>query len=362
MRLWIFASLFFSLTASAVSMQSNTPAQAPPVASSVEKGLIPAESFIGRSRFSIKTFIEVPSNEMLIAIDEGRSSLDARDKRVQFVPGSTTQMGLRLGYGPFYWTYKTSAFSEDSQHVATYGQSKFSDMEFEYLGRRWGVHLHHQVYEGFYVDLNSSSGLTVNTGTSLTGSSTSARAVVSQSIVQRPDVISRNSEVRLMYNLPIFSPRDSRSLFKNEDLFGLGLHFLADTYINVRDFRGEQPFIPAIYSANFGDAKDLIGLSSGTLGLTVGGRIEWVLSQDSDVYVQMRLGGGLQYQESDYIAKSDTSVYISQATQVRGGYKFTGLRHNWELAFDVNILSSDLEPVSLDFISSRFIASYGYLF
>ncbi|MCB0420146.1 MAG: hypothetical protein KDD61_04070 [Bdellovibrionales bacterium] len=370
--LFFFLSILVSLSSqAATNLQRSQPqpikTEVSPISETVSTE-VPSEkpSFVSQSRWSIKGLIDIPSNEMLISVDEGRSSINATEKRIQYIPGSTTQYGLQLGYGPFFWSYKGSVFSESSDHAQTYGASRFHNLQFDFVGSRWGFHLHHQVYKGFYADLNALSGITIQESDSLTTSATgpSQKAAASgASIIQRPDIENSSDEVRIFYRLPVFDPRRNDAVFDLSDEFrGFGLTLLSDVYVNVSQFSGAYSLIPVSYHSQFGAVKDLREISTRTIGITFGGKLDWYLSEKSDFFFLMSLGGGVQFQESVYDQKSDSQIQLSKAVQFQTGYEYLGDHHFTGVSFAIHLITSEVEPVKLDFITTQLVGYYGYRF
>lgn len=88
------------------------------------------------SPWKLNTFFDSPSYQFLLSTGEGRASLDASEKRLQFVPSNNPEVGFVLSKGVFHIGYRTNLpFLDSSTSSHFEGQnSKVTDVE---MGFRW---------------------------------------------------------------------------------------------------------------------------------------------------------------------------------------------------------------------------------
>ncbi|MCB0390110.1 MAG: hypothetical protein KDD58_02410 [Bdellovibrionales bacterium] len=309
---------------------------------------------------------EIPSVEYLLSVDEGRSQLQAKEKRIQYVPSATTSIGARVSYRGFGFSGKTEVFVDGSEHVEKYGSADFKDFRFDFTHGWWTHAILYQDYKGFYADLNSTSGYTIDTGDNNGGPVNNDDYDYDsndqgENIIKRPDLEAQNVGISTTIQIPLIDPQRNDALV--EPLFGsiAGFHILAGAYYNQSSFKGDQPLIPAVHNAQFGSITNLEEVAYSTLGLDLGLLVNIYLTEASTVYFGGAGGGGLQRLSTRYSLTEQKEWATSGRFKFNMGYAYKGKVHRFDLSFASEIWSTEIEDTHFDVNSYNFIASYGIL-
>lgn len=309
--------------------------------------------------FGVDVFWEIPSSEFLLSIDEGRGSLNFPEKRIQYVPSATSNIGLHvsaLGLDAFY---KTEIFSKDSSRVKKYGKSQFNDLRLSYDFGLFGVATHYQKYKGFYADLNSLSGTTIQTGAS---KNNEAAPDLREDIIIREDIESLNWSGEVFKNWSVINPYDESSLFKTDETIPIGFDFKINLNYSRFNIEGSSPFIPDERRENFGEKATLSRVNYHRLGSDIGMDFKWYFSPNSHYNMGFKMGPGVTTTSGRYetgeVRETNSSTHFGFST----GYQYEGETHQFKIGFDLESWDTKLDIIQLDVISYWLTVQYGIRF
>lgn len=317
-------------------------------------------SFNSFSQTYVDVFFEAPSSEFLLSIDEGRESLGNPEKRIQYIPSATSNVGLALRAFGLGVHYKTEIFKKDSSRVQKYGKSQFNDLKVEYDFGLFGIKTHYQKYKGFYADLNSLTGTTISSGASK--SSDSNQVDLREDIIIREDIKSLNWGGELFKNWTVIDPYKKSALFQTGEEFPIGFDFKINLNYSRFNIEGSSPFIPAQRRENFGPKATLSRVGYHRIGTDFGLHWKWYFGPKAHFDMGFKLGPGLTttsgYYESGKVRETDTSTHFAFNT----GFVFEGETHQFKLGFDLENWNTKLDIIQLDVISYWLTIQYGFRF
>ncbi|MCB0355450.1 MAG: hypothetical protein KDD40_00495 [Bdellovibrionales bacterium] len=358
MKLTVIVVLFFNYSFFAMAEVNSEPLQRNEVISEVEEKI--KYPILAELKF------EIPSVEYLLSVDEGRSHLQAKEKRIQYVPSATTSIGARVSYRNFSVSGKTEVFVDGSDHVEKYGRADFKDFRFDFSHDWWTHALLYQDYKGFYADLNATSGFAIDNGDSGKGpvdndDYNNGTYDPTENIIKRSDLKAQNIGVSTTLQIPLSDPYRSDALV--EPLFGslAGFHILAGAYYNQSSFAGDEPLIPAVHNVQFGSITDLEEVAYSSLGLDLGLLVNVYLTERNTIYFSGAGGGGIQRLGTRYSLNEQIEWTTSGRFKFLMGYGYKGKIHRFDLSFTTEVWSTKIADTHFDVNSYNFMASYGIL-
>ena len=166
-----------------------------------------------------------------------------------------TNKPYSLGVGVYVFEVAaelTFAIPLDERSKRIYGDSETRDVQFNLLGKKWGVDAYLQRYEGFYVDDGDIS------------------IPSSQPYPQRADIVTRNigAGVNYTFNNKRFSFRSAYN-FSERQLRSAGSFLLFGTLSNLR-IEGDSSIIDKNYVNIFEEESNIQSVSSTVLGVIPG--------------------------------------------------------------------------------------------
>lgn len=307
----------------------------------------------------IGTFLEVPSIDILLSVDEGRETLSAKEKRIQYTPSATTRWGINLAYNFFEFKYKTLLFDEDSARAERYGKSKYDDYSLKMEVGNFTSRVFYQETKGFYADLNSNSGSTFG------GSEeTTAVSDEGEEIIIRNDLRALNWGVSVGYDIVVYDPRDSRALFgssSDKDDFEIGFKLLSAIDYSNFVLEGSDFLIPPQRRDFFSnDYAELTGIGYQRLGADIGLAVNWYFAEKWTVFVSGKGGPGLQITEKIYADARETRTQLAEHMNFDFGFTYKSKQHAFRTAFEVDSWSSEIAGGNLDVQRSIFGINYTY--
>ncbi|HLE09761.1 MAG: hypothetical protein A2504_11410 [Bdellovibrionales bacterium RIFOXYD12_FULL_39_22] len=286
------------------------------------------------SKYAIKvgTFIEIPSSGILFSVGEGRSDIEAIDKRIEYSPSATTVFGINLSVLDFSVSWKSDMFTKDSDRARKYGKSKFDDFVFGYSFGYWAIRIFYQKTNGYYTDLNAlSGGISIDSGLASTDqnsndNTTEETTIRDELIVKRADMKSINWGASLGIDFPLIDITSTgtslatdlaieESLPKTEisSGFNFGVHALANLDFAYFALEGSGALVDESKRAAFGDKlATLTGIAYQRLGVEVGLLCPINFGERFGIFFSGLLGNGLQRSGRVFSNKSDSDFGKSE--------------------------------------------------
>lgn len=311
--------------------------------------------------FQVELILENFTQEFLISTQIGRANISAREQRIQYTPSVTSIGGVKVSWKDLEWSFKTKLREGDEDYIAERGQSYFYDFQFKYQLGKHGIDLYYRTFEGFYADLNASSGFSIDTdGTGQQQDNTPVEYGPSE-IIKRPDLNSTNAGFNYAYTAKVFHPYDAEALASTKG-FGIFLDLIIAGQYDYFQFYGNDQFIPEDLSdENFNSS--LSRISSHTLGGKLGAAFGYYFSEKSLFGTKILAGSGLQLQN----LTSDDGNQIDWANndlfEFDLFYHYIGDVSLFSIALNAQIVGGKTsEDVYFDSNATRFTMSYGLRF
>jgi len=95
-------------------------------------------------KLNVKRYEKVPTN---ITEQEEERYTDT----ITYEPNSLVNGGMRISYLGFGFSF-TRTLDQSARDKEVYGETEYSDYQIYYYGRKFGVEVFYQKYEGFYLD------------------------------------------------------------------------------------------------------------------------------------------------------------------------------------------------------------------
>jgi hypothetical protein len=359
MKKFLIAALFLINTSSfAMETSQTTP---PKLITS------PAEK---KSNVKVGTFFEVPSNDILLSVGEGRGSLAAKDKRIEFMPSATSSWGLLLSYYDFDFKYKTLIFNEDSSRVQKYGKSNYNEYNVKYHLGFIKIKYFYQETKGFYADLNSRSGTTIQSDNDTSSLAEDQPINQTEDIVIRSDLKAKNWGFNIAFDYPIYYNKEPVKLIEATQSdrseaelanFDIGFHFLSALDYSNFILEGKDYLIPESKQESFGkDFSSLVGVGYQRLGLDVGFLVNWYIGKSFTLFLSGQGGPGLQRSENIFHGKREFNYTTAQHMNLDFGVKYISNKHALKTSFEIDSWGSQLEGGNLDVQKTTFLFNYIY--
>lgn len=310
--------------------------------------------------YGVDIFFEVPSNEFLLSIDEGRESLNFPEKRVQYVPSATSNIGLQLHLLGLEAYYKTELFSKDSSRAKKYGKSQFNDLRLSYDFGVFGIATHYQNYKGFYADLNSLSGISVQSGAAKADEPTNKN--IKEDIIIREDIESHNWGGELFKSWSVLHPYQNGALFQTDETFPIGLNFQVNLNYSRFNIEGSSPFIPSERRENFGEKATLSRVNYHRLGTDLGFDFKWFFSSKAHYDMGFKIGPGLSTTSGRYDSGTVRETNPSTHMGFNTGFNYEGETHQFKIGFELESWDTKLDIIQLDVFSYWLTLQYGIRF
>lgn len=312
--------------------------------------------------YEVNLFYEIPSSEFLISIDEGRETLSSPEKRIQFIPSATSNIGLQLNAFGIDAYYKTQVFKKDSSRVKKYGKSQFNDLRLKYDFGLIGVAAHYQKYKGFYADLNSLSGITISNGNTNSLVNEEATPGLKEDIIVREDIESLNWGGELFKSWEVLNPYSEQALIKTDEATPIGIDFHLNINYSRFNIGGSSSFIPKRRQENFGSKATLSNVDYHRLGTDLGLDFKWYFGPKAHYHMGFKIGPGLTRTSGLYESGTVTEVNDSTHFGFNTGLAYGGETHQFKLRFDLESWDTKLDIIQLDVISYWLTLQYGFRF
>lgn len=327
---------------------------------------------IKNKKIKLATFLEAPSNDILLSIGEGRGSLLALDKRIEFTPSATSTMGLELSYADFEIKWKTLIFGENSSHVKKYGKSKYNEYNLKYSLGHYYVKVFHQATTGFYADLNSRSGTTINDSSASSFSASSPDESIPSNLDQdiwiRPDLRATNWGFNFGLDIPVLDRKRHDAIIKIDlsenkvKEFDFGIHLLSAFDYSNFNLSGSDYLIHAKKKNSFGaEYSQLTGVGYQRIGLDIGLLANWYFGSNFTMFLSGQGGPGIQLAQKISTVASPFALKSAKHFNFKFGVDYNNLKHSFIASFEVDSWNSELAGGYLDVQKTIFLLKYSYV-
>lgn len=313
--------------------------------------------------WQVKTFFEFTDNSFLLAVGDGRGSLDFSKKRIQFNTANDPEIGIQIGKGPYSLRYSTKvegmkSLAYDDNEV---GSTSMTDLKFNVDLGAYGLGVYYQNFNGFYADLNSSSGMTVRTGDqkSILADSSNPQGA---NIIQRPDISSYNYGLQTWLKIPIYDHKspDSLILVTTKEDFGI-VSSLKAGYRRLA-IEGSSPLIPKNMDDQFGADKSIQSIYQHALNAQIGFGMNFYVFDPVIPYFSGSVGKEALIQTIEGGGNSETTATGGDVAEFDLGTKYSANSHHFQVSWKFEIRSGELGFATLDSTRSMFGLEYAYSF
>jgi hypothetical protein len=305
------------------------------------------------------------TQEFLISTQEGRANISSNEQRVQYNPSVTTVVGARLEWQNIGWTFKTKLLEDDEEYISERGKSEFYDFAFDIALGAHNIGVYYRGFEGFYADLNASSGFAINTDNTQTTTRDNSEPL-EPNIIKRPDLVSNNFGGSYVLKGDIFHPYKENTLnhlADNEEILrGLILDASIGAQYDYFSFYGTEKFIPDEYEGSLSNST-LSRITSHAVGGKLGVGLGYYFSPKFMMRTEIMAGGALSLQRLTSEGGTRSDFVTSNLFDFELVAKYEGSRSVFAMAFDVKIVGGKTsEDVYFDSNARRFTISYGLKF
>lgn len=239
--------------------------------------------------------------------------------RIDEVPASKNHLIYRpnrpysLGMGVYMFDVVlelTGSLPASASSEEIYGESRARDLQVNMFGKKWGIDVYRQKYEGFYI-VDSENPVPPG-----------------NAFPQRPDIYTRNlyGTVSYTFNNKKFSLRSSYN-FTERQLRSSGSFLLFGT-ANGFKARGDSAILGPQYQSRFGPESKIIEIRSTHIGAAPG--YTYSLIHHSGFFINGLLalgpaGNWIHYETEDGLDVKDvrfTSFYVARIAMGYNGQKF----------------------------------------
>lgn len=320
------------------------------------------ETVSKKKNWEVQLMIEDFTQEFLISTVEGRAQISNTNQRIQYNPSVTTVGGARLQYKGIGWTFKTKLREGDEDYIEERGQSEFYDFESDFSWGNHTVDVYYRTFEGFYADLNATSGFAISTdGTSMDNSGDTPTDV-EPNIIKRPDLTSMNTGFNYSYTLSFVHPYKENALINNADSIPFYFDLTAALQYDYFSFYGKDSFIPEDRQ-NAGFNSTLSRISSHSVGAKAGAGFGYYFSEKSSFGTELLFGSALSLQNLTSSAGSRMNWANTDLFEFDVHYLYRGNRFLFNLSMAAQVIGGKTgEEVYFDSNAMRFNAGFGVLF
>lgn len=327
-----------------------------------EKTVIEDVSQASEKLWEASLMIEDFSQEFLISTVEGRAQVSNTDQRIQYNPSVTTVGGARIQYRGLGWTFKTKLREGDDEYIEERGQSEFYDFATDFSWGNHSVDIYYRSFEGFYADLNATSGFSVNTDGVSDAPSSNAQNELEADIIKRPDLKSMNTGFNYGYTASLLHPFKEDAAINTADSFPLYLDVHGAIQYDYFSFYGNEAFIPRDRQ-NEGFNSTLSRISSHSLGAKVGAGFGYYFSERSSFGTKLLFGQALSLQDLTSSTGTRSNWASSDLFEFDLHYHYRGSRFLFNLSMAAQVVGGETaEDVFFDSNAMRFNAGFGVLF
>jgi len=316
------------------------------------------------SHFGASAAIEYPTHDFLLAVGEGRSSLEATEKRLQFSTSNSPEGVFNVSWDDLRFEYRTKIDGLNSLAASGYQPGSLQGYRAAIDLKYYGLEVFYQEAKGFYVDLNSSSGWTVSEKHSLVDRESSSHETVTRApkIWPRPDIGSTNYGLRAWLTVPLAGDEHSEVIFHSEHLNWLLFSGILSLGYQRLAIESGDPLIPQDRQNNFGIQKDLMGIYQHALAAQCGFRMDFMMTDRFRPYMEGVVGGESLLQSVQYRNDLKRELATGRVAQFDMGmvYQIAGL--NTRAFYKTQIRSSTVESSSLDSMLSSLGLEVTYRF
>lgn len=321
-------------------------------------------------KWQASLIIEDFTQEFLISTVEGRANVLNNRQRIQYMPSVTTVGGVRLEWNNLGWTFKTKLLEGDEEYIEERGQSEFYDFAFDYNYKSHGVEVYYRSFQGFYADLNSTSGFAINTSGAENRSTNQNRdgqtEELTPNIVKRPDLKSMNFGTNYTLTGHILHPfiEDTWNSVVHTNSYQGGFLFNAKVALQYDyfSFYGDKAFIPDELSSSLFNST-LSKISSHSFGTKAGVALGYYFSPKFVFKFDLQYGKAFSRQElTDHLATESNNAF-SDLFNFDITLQFDGDRDVIGFTYDIQTVGGETsENIYFDTNASRLNLFYGMKF
>lgn len=327
-----------------------------------QENVVVEESAPSEKNWEVQLMIEDFTQEFLISTVEGRAQISNTNQRIQYNPSVTTVGGARLQYKGIGWTFKTKLREGDDEYIQERGQSEFYDFQTDLAFGNHEIDVYYRTFEGFYADLNATSGFAISTDGTSTDSPSIPQGEVKENIIKRPDLKSMNTGFNYSFTASFLHPFKSDALISTADSMPFYVDLTAAIQYDYFSFYGKDSFIPEDRQ-NEGFNSTLSRISSHSLGAKAGAAFGYFFSEKSSIGTSLLFGSALSLQSLTSTAGTRMNWADTDLFEFDMGYRYRGSRFLFNISMAAQIVGGKTgEEVYFDSNAMRFNAGFGVLF
>tara|TARA_Y100000768_G_C23970661_1_gene680340 strand:+ start:323 stop:952 length:630 start_codon:yes stop_codon:yes gene_type:complete len=207
--------------------------------------------------------------------------------------------------------------------------------------------------KGYYADLNSTSGTTIEKN-----NNKDISTETEENIWKSPDVYSKSWGMDIGRYLTLIDSKPDKEI-----LPGLEFSVLWGFDFTYFELEGDQALIHPDQQNNFGDELSrLKGVNFHSYNLYGGIDIGWYFTSRLKIYWLAKLGYGLQHTDSLYTNGESTETAPNQIIKLKPGLTYKSSNHQFDAGIELDLWMSEMDEGYFDVQDTTLFFKYTYLY